>query len=41
MLWSNRLNRLTGSVTILLAACLVLAVATGFSVSDQDPAERA
>ncbi len=41
MLWSNHLNRLTGSVMILLAACLVLAIATGFSITDQDPAERA
>ena len=41
MLWSNRLNRLTGSTMILLAVCLVLGVAFSLGVSDQDPAERA
>ena len=40
MLWSNHLNRLTGYVMILLAVCLVLGVATGFPISDQDPAQR-
>ncbi len=40
MLWPNKLNRLTGSAMILLAACLVLGIATGISISDDDPTNR-
>ncbi len=40
MLWSNNLNRLTGYTMVLTAACLVLGIATGIIVSDQDPTIR-
>lgn len=41
MLWSNKLNRLTGSAMVLLAACLVLGIAFSIAVSGEDPAQRA